>query len=448
MSKIERRYLGVETGGRIDHVIERIRSTVRSLGQTHLIPVIKFERKPRGRFLVFLALEGVAGDRLPETVIQLLKAAGLTGKRYWPLLLVEIKSMVSGTEIETVGFGALAYKPLWGFDAGDPYDLYDEDSAQVELEISKDLDEKYNRLLYWISGTGQGSWGAFVAACQALDVASDALRARHVFRRFTLLGHIEYSPDGSQWSASPPALVTCPTQVGASFLCGQRTSYLLKQISERCEVSESSQPASEGPVRLELQCGTSLRDHIELSSGKYLSAPVEVSTLLASLLPDLEGWRESLIPIEKLNTTNCEIERWDGKRYSACPDFYQRDDLYVGESGLYRLTRGQAATARRMTLYFDKETQKWVKGDWYGLRFLVYRNAGIECEAVYHPLRNELMIPVSERWPMLFERCLVLASGRLPIRTSENWLAFSGVPETLAVLLAEKLAVSMTHVSH
>src|ERR1041385_4134672 len=131
MSKIERRYLGVETVGRIDHVIERIRSTVRSLGQTHLIPVIKFERKPRGRFLVFLALEGVAGDRLPEEVIQLLMTAGLSGKRYWPLLLVEIKSMVSGTEIETVGFGALAYKPLWGYDPGDPYDFADDDS---ELE--------------------------------------------------------------------------------------------------------------------------------------------------------------------------------------------------------------------------------------------------------------------------------------------------------------------------
>jgi len=443
---IERRYVGVETVGRIDQVIDRIRSTVRSLGQTHLIPVIKLEKKPRGRFLVFLALEGVADDRLPVTVTQLLRAAGLTGRHYWPLRLAEIKSMVSGTEIETVGFGALAYKPLWGYDPGDPYDLADDDSMERESE-DPEVDDRYNRLLYWCSVTAEGSWGTFVTACQALGIARDSTHARHVFRRFTVLGHIECSSDGSRWSIASSAVVLCPTQSGLGFLCGQRTPKLLKQFSERFDVGETSQPESEGPVRVEVSDVTLSPDHIELSSGNIIYAVGIVSTSLGMFLPDIDEWRESLTPIEKLNTTTCSIERWDGKQYSACPDFYQRDDLYVGESGLYRLTRGEGTSTHRMTLYFDNESQKWVKGDWYGLRFLVYKHAGIECEAVYHELHSELMVPISQRWPMLYERSLVLASGRLPSRTADKWLSFSAVPEQLAVLLSDKLRISLRRVS-
>jgi hypothetical protein len=445
---IERRYVGVETVGRIDQVIDRIRSTVRNLSQTHLIPVIKLEKKPRGRFLVFLALEGVADDRLPATVTQLLRAAGLTGRHYWPLRLAEIKSMVSGTEIETVGFGALAYKPLWGYDPGDPYDLADDDSIECESENSE-VDDRYNRLLYWCSVAAGGSWGTFVTACQVLGIARDSTHARHVFRRFTVLGHIECSSDGSRWSVAPSALVLCPTKNGLGFLCGQRTPKLLKQVSERFDISESSQPESQGPVCVEVGYGTLSPDHIELSSSNFIFAVGAVSNSLGVYLPDIEEWRESLTPIEKLNTTTCSIERWDGKQYSACPDFYQRDDLYVGESGLYRLTRGEGTSTHRMTLYFDNENQKWVKGDWYGLRFLVYKHAGIECEAVYHQLHSELMVPIIERWPMLYERSLVLASGRLPSRSADkDWLSFSGVPEQLAVLLSDKLGISLRRISH
>jgi hypothetical protein len=439
--------VGVETVGRIDQVIDRIRSTVRSLNQTHLIPVIKLEKKPRGRFLVFLALEGVADDRLPESITQILRTAGLTGRQYWPLQLAEIKSMVSGTEIETIGFGALAYKPLWGYDPGDAYDFANEDSAERE-SVNEELDEKYNRLLYWISVAAEGNWGAFVAACQALGIASDSTRARHVFRRFTVLGHIECSSDGSSWSAAPSALVLCPTQVGVGYLCGQRTPKFLKEISACYEIGGSSQPGSKGPLRVEVTCSTTHPHQMQLPSGNSLCVVGEVSSLLGMVLPDLDEWRDSLTPIEKLNTTNCSIERWDGRQYSACPDFYQRDDLYVGESGLYRLTRGEGTKTHRMTLYFDSENQKWVKGDWYGLRFLVYKHAGIDCEAVYHELHSELMVPISERWPMLYERSLVLASGRLPSRTSDNdWLSFSCVPQQLAVLLSDKLGISLRRVS-
>src|ERR687884_803618 len=108
---IERRYMGVQTVGRTALVLERIRQVVRSCNQTHAIPIIKVEKKARGQFYIFLAIEGVEGTRLPDPIANVLKLAGLTGKQYWPLSLSEIKYMVSAAEVETYGFSALSYKP-------------------------------------------------------------------------------------------------------------------------------------------------------------------------------------------------------------------------------------------------------------------------------------------------------------------------------------------------
>jgi hypothetical protein len=164
---------------------------------------------------------------------------------------------------------------------------------------------------------------------------------------------------------------------------------------------------------------------------------------LAALLPNLDVWKETLARIERLNTTTCVIERWDGQRYASCPDLYQRDDRYFGASGLYRLTR--EATSYRMVLYFDGKRQHWLKGDWYGLRFLTYKDAGLEEEPIYYSVSNELRVLAAERWPLLYERALALASGLLPQRVTDTagaeWLIYRGVPAALTQALANKLSV-------
>ena len=438
---IERRYVGVQTVGRTVPVLERIRQVVRSFNLTHAIPIIKVEKKARGQFYIFLAIEGVEGDRLPDSIVQVLRSAGLTGRQFWPLRLSEIKSMVNTAEVETYGFSALLYKSLWERDIGDPYDLSDDMASETET-ADPYLGERYNQLLYWLSATAEGTWDAFVSTCVALRLASDSRYARRILRRFMLLGHIECSKDGSAWTISPSAIVFCPLKNGTGFLCGQRTPKMLKALEDVWSLVEYPQPSCQGPSRIEVQCEPLAESVLEMPSGIALHATGTVSIRLVELLPDLEGWKETLTVIEKLNTTNCSVEIWEGKQYVSCPDFYQRGDDYSGVSGLYRLTR--ETNSYRMILYFDSNRQRWLKGDWYGLRFLAYTDAGQACEAIYQTDANVLMIPDNERWPMLYERALVLSSGFLPRRNEDaGLLIYQMVPDNLSHILAGKLNVSM-----
>ena len=109
---------------------------------------------------------------------------------------------------------------------------------------------------------------------------------------------------------------------------------------------------------------------------------------------------------------------------------------------MYRLTRDGDRTGRALTLFFDPASQRWFRGDWYGLRFLALEALPGGVNAVYRSDRRELLIPDSQRWPLLYERALVLSSGLLPKRApNPEWLSYPRVPLTMARRLCEKLNV-------
>jgi len=318
---MERQYVGVRTVGKTTDILDRIRRAVRECKLTRTIPVVKFERKPRGEFYVFLAVEGAVEGRLPDTVATVLKLARLTGRPLWPLKPDAIRSMVSRAEIETYSLNALTYKSLWSNDAGDPFDLSDVPSLEGDTE-EPELGERYDRLLYWLSANAEGAWQTFAHACKVLQLVNDTKRARYIFRRLRLLGHIECSDDGSKWSICPPTLVRSPTDTRGYFLCGQRTPKLLKQLREHWELQHIPQPGYQGPTCIKVHCEPLDEDvagHLE--DNIVLERVGVVSVRLAELLPDLEGWKDTLSPIDRLNTANYEIEKWDGKQYAPCNSF-------------------------------------------------------------------------------------------------------------------------------
>jgi hypothetical protein len=97
--------------------------------------------------------------------------------------------------------------------------------------------------------------------------------------------------------------------------------------------------------------------------------------------------------------------------------------------------------------YFDEEGQQLLRGDWYGLRFLALRKAGHRCEALWEGQDGNgstLVLRASERWPMIYERTLVLASGLLPEHSSgSKLLRYRDVPLSTAKALAGKLGVEL-----
>lgn len=440
---MERCYVGVRTVGNPTQIFNRIRQVVQSQSLTRMIPVVKFERKPRGEFYVFLAVEDTEGAYLPDDVVTVLQYAGLKSQHFWPIAPAEVKPMTSSTELETHSLNALTYRSLWTNDDEDPFDLSVTSSNERDTDDPL-LGQRYDRLLYWLSANAEGTWRTFARVCDVLQLAEDIKGgARSIFRRLILLGYIESSSDGQKWSICPTTLVQCATDPEGCFLTGQQTPKLIKQLKEYWEVESIPQPGYQGPSCVKVH-GTFPDASIDGLSLEYSEV---ASVQLARLLPNLEGWKDTLTSIDRISTANYNVEIWNGSRFTLCDTFYKKNGQYFGESGMYRLTRGETSDTYQIVLYFDQANQRWLRGDWYGLRFLAYDAARRDFEVRYDSSANDLWIPVNERWPMLYERALVLASGILPHRTENlKWLRYSGVSNELVQLLTKKLKISIREI--
>ena len=259
-----------------------------------------------------------------------------------------------------------------------------------------------------------------------------------------LLGDIESSDNGLKWSICPTALVQSATDTNACFLCGQRTPKRLEQLAAHWALEKKPQPEDQGPSCL------TVRDvpPIDISvDGIQIKQAGVASLRLAHLLPDLTGWKETLASLDRISTAHDRIEIWNGECFVPCQTFYERDGRYVGDAGMYRLTRGEGANAYQQVLYFDSPNQRWLKGDWYGLRFLAHDTANVDVEVTYDSSTSSLLMLADERWPLLYERALVLASGMLPCRAENlRWFKYSSISVDLIYVLAQKLRVSIREV--
>ena len=435
-----RRYVAVSIVGKPTQIFDRIRQAVRAENLMRTIPAVKFERKPHGQFYVFLAVEDTEAIQIPDGIQTVLQHAGLRGKPLWPIEPASIKSMTGSTELETHSLNVLTYISLWFNDSGDPFDLSATSSDERDIG-DPSLGERYDRLLHWISANAEGTWQTFARVCDVLQLADDTNSARSIFRRLILLGHIESSGDGQKWAICPTTLVQCAADPDVCFLTGQQTPKLIKQLKEHWEVENIPQPSYQGPSCVKVH-GVPSADASD--NGFRLERVGVASVHLARLLPNLEGWKDTLTIIDRISTANYNIEIWNGSRFTSCDTFYERDGQYVGKSGMYRLTRGEDANAYQIVLYLDRPNQRWLRGDWYGLRFLAYDAAERDFEVGYDSSANDILIPVDERWPLLYERALVLASGILPHRAENpRWLRYSVVSNELVQLLTEKLNVSI-----
>ena len=100
-----------------------------------------------------------------------------------------------------------------------------------------------------------------------------------------------------------------------------------------------------------------------------------------------------------------------------------------------------------MFLPKDKsKDNKWLSGDWYGLRYLSRVYVEEKCQTFYDANTMCLAIPVNYRWPDFYERALVLASGKLP-SLRKNWLYFEDISFSLAQELSLKLTASLVRES-
>jgi hypothetical protein len=92
-------------------------------------------------------------------------------------------------------------------------------------------------------------------------------------------------------------------------------------------------------------------------------------------------------------------------------------------------------------LFYDQKSDRWLQGDWYGLRFLALHSLNTSLATRYHADTAQFAIPFCQRWAEVYERPLVLASGKLPTYNN-GWLIYEAISPQLAYQMAIKLHVN------
>ncbi len=345
-------------------------------------------------------------------------------------------------KLEIYNFGiTIPYKPVVPNDDPNPFNLLDDISSPITDSLPP---ENYDHLLYWISSLGSGSWESFRSACNMLQIPEP----KRLLRRLKLLGHIETSADGSRWSGTPIALVSVKASQPDSqefILCGQRSSNLLDILGESTFIDYIEQPQRDAPlcIRIRLEANPEAIDQlVQVLRDRNIAIQNvgNASLKFAEALPTWQEWMQTL-PHISAPILGYDYEYYDIKKekFIECnfPDL----------AGMYQLKHQKLLQLPPHVCFFDKISDRWFQGDWYGLRFLALQYSDQRLMARYDRETNNLYIPLSQRWSEIYERALVLSSGCLPSEGTTNHfgrtLQYQNVQAEVAELLANKLNINL-----
>lgn len=426
----------------------KIKRLVEQHGLSNVLPLVKYELGRQHEYYIGMAVDinGLGdGNNAEEEARRVLVNSGVTAaanRQISPLVEADqVQGLLRGT-IECQSFTV----PIT-YEASDESESIIIDWLQTEFDIgelqsaepSSDENEKYTRLLHWCSATGSGELGRIQHACQVLGIATEWGGAWSLLRRLVLLGHMEFDGSASlRWSIIPPTLVTPGDDKSHRILVGQRTPTIVQYLRDHLQLEEHPQP--NGPPCL-LVLGET--DEIYYKPSRQVQYAGSVSNQLSELLPTFENWKSRLPTWDERDFGRFSIEKYDlqANDFRNVPSISGKPQM-----GLYRFTFEQT-NQRLVTLsFFDDHGDRWVCGDYYGLRFLERARYGL-CRVIYLQDSHHLVIPVIDRWPMPYERALVLASGILPRRMQSeagiSVYAYEGITPEFASRMCTLMGLEM-----
>ena len=433
-------YMGFQCYGKSQMILQDIRRVVQRYNLGDIVPVVKVEKSVQyGPFYLFAAIESSTLGEVPGVVQStLLHLPALKTRLPGFFTYEEIRGMIEG-ELDVHNYArAIPYKHLQSLPDESPFDVV---GGMVDQGAEDDIliqTQRHDHLMLWASATGWGTWRTFRTAGQALGLDRDGSQSRRIFRNLRLLGHVEASQSGAYWSVSPPVLVglNYPEGEGAHILCGQRSIKMLQALREVADVQLHTQRSGEAPATIRIFTSEIQRvlSHVRESVlPLQLRAVENISYRLAQIVPSIANWMNGLESLEGIQPEMFTAKRFNGSAFIEQP--------FQGERGFYELwpLREHTLTRRPLyTLFYDEANKRWLGGDWYGLRFLASQSSNTSCPVRYEISTRRLAIPKRWRWPELYERVLVLASGQLPAQNS-TWLIYEAVEPKVFNELSNKL---------
>jgi len=284
-----------------------------------------------------------------------------------------------------------------------------------------DRSQPCEQLLWWLSAAGSGSWETFQAVCSHLDL----VQPRRLWRRLQLLGHLLAAQDGQHWQMQPPSLQ--PVSKNCYVLYGQRNASLQESLQQFGRLVKIPQPRRDAPPCWQLELQADAATAIAELRVKYPALairPVEAP-------PPWADWVATLKVVDWVPLHRYRLKRYDGSSFVDVPD--------AEETGFYELY--EEGSQQQHALFYDRQHNAWYSAEWYSLRFLALTHLAPKNLSVsYDPNAQELSIPISQRWPLAYERYLVMQSGCLPRynRTTEE-LIYQNIAPTVWQVIGEQL---------
>lgn len=439
---MERWYIGFETRVSSIDLSDRLGRLVRQHRLGDFITRVCYEIQEGNKsYYYFIGVISDEKDYIPQekhrVFYNMLKELRLYDLKIY-VYYDQIQHMVS-KEVESFNFRQIKMAHLNKYLREDPFDFTTTTKESAYLE--GDPKPVFNKLLFCLSAYGRGTWQQFQTMCVELGIDSTGKYARRVVRRLRSLGHIELSRDGRNWFVTPPCLVQLESkdQQYQVFLAGQRSSRLLETLQQQTYVMTTAQPYRNAPEQVlvtfsnESMARAFADDYSRQHHPIYLAGYAGLK--MANILPSLDEW-EATLPILSIVKGNYSFERWANGEFESLP--------LPQETGMYRLTHNSKRFEHpQLTLYYNAETDTWRRADWYGVRFLTLQRTETSTNVHYDSARHELAIALEQRWPDLYERSLVLASGQLPSFRNDHAI-YNNISATQAHILADKLGVNLT----
>lgn len=396
-------YRAYRAFGRAPAVVEEVARFVQRRNLTDTVVSLRVERGASKEFLLFLTLETEHWGALPEEVAETLAECRCLLQPYDEAYSLEqIQGMASG-DLQVRALGqCLEYRRIVREAHEDPFEV----EARVLVRDAALPEGAAERLLWFLSAAGAGSWAAFRSACGALGI-TDAGLAGRLARHLRLLGHLEVQR-GGRWLVAPPAVVEVPGETPTRYLVGARDA--------RSAPGGRREPQPGGPDRL-------------VPPGETASTLVSPGEALAAALPGTRDFAHLLDALGSVEPQRRKLRRFDGGRFT--------DVTFTGQEGLFELTLPDGRTQQALHL-----NGVWRSGEFFTLRFLALEAAGLLGAWRYAADTRDLAIRYEERLPELYERALVLCSGLLP-ENRGGWLVYGGVSPQVATALSGTLNVDL-----
>lgn len=420
-------YVVFRTTGKRDAVLRRIKQWVRATNLSKVVPMVKFEPGRGKEFYLGVAIEfGESGrEALLQQVLECLSHANLTnpiGDPGSPRLFdpkdVQ-RFLVQGVKWESFN-EPITFEP-W---IEQPQDWVDDIQPRRDDLDPRRLDE----LVWWSSAKGRGTYAAFQDTALALGLVEMQQSTWQIARRLQLLGHLEIR-DRLDWLVVPTCLVQTDTNPNRYFLSGAMVPSL------------TSTGALAGDLTVEHPRNSPSRWYLDGNGEPSAKSGVKVVRNAAANYADALAsggeWAAALEGDPDISAHNYLFDRIDiGAGTSERVDFNN-------QPGLYRVTR-DAPNSRERVRLFDGE--RWVAGAYYDLQFLACKQASRPIAAHYGS-DGIVTVPTVTRWPLAFEKALVLASGCLgeegQLATGAHVLRYRGCSRALTRKICDRLGVEL-----